>query len=62
MRRTPAGIFARSSSTADTLPLSMYSRTFCAIDFPTFGICCRPFRSSVSTAAWWPPTARAAFS
>jgi hypothetical protein len=61
-RRTPAGILARSSSIADTLPPRRYSTTFSAIDLPTPGICWRSLTSSVETSAWWPPIARAAFS
>lgn len=60
--RTPAGIFARSSSTAETLPVEKYSTTFSAIDLPTPGISFRALTSSVDTSAWWPPIARAAFS
>src|SRR5690606_42043478 len=57
-RRTPAGIFARSSSTADTRPLSRYSRIFSAMDLPTLGISWSPLASRVDTSAWWPPTDR----
>ena len=40
--RTPAGIFARSSSTAAIFPVSRYSTTFSAIDLPTPGSCAAP--------------------
>lgn len=60
--RTPAGMRARSSSRAGTVPVRRYSATFAATDFPTSGIFRNSLSSSRETSSWWPPMARAAFS
>ncbi len=49
---TPGGIFARRSSTAWIEPVSRNSWTFSAIDFPTFGMPCRPLRSMPEMSSW----------
>src|SRR5206468_9679598 len=60
--RTPAGIFDRSSSSDSIVPVRRNSSTFSPIERPTLGISRMAFRSSLETSAWYPPTARAAFS
>jgi hypothetical protein len=49
--RTPAGIFARTSSTAEMRPVRRYSITLSATDFPTFGILRRAAVSRSDTSA-----------
>ncbi len=62
MSRTPAGICARSSSSAVIVPVRRHSSIFSAMDFPTFGMACSSLTLKPSMSAWKPPTARAAFS
>ncbi|GAB3896637.1 hypothetical protein GCM10027612_51400 [Microbispora bryophytorum subsp. camponoti] len=61
-RRTPAGIFVRSSSNWWIDPVRRYSSIFAAIDAPTFGIARRAAASMPSISRPYPPTDRAAFS
>ena len=50
--RTPAGIWARSSSSAGIEPVWRYSATFSAIDFPTLGMSSSSSRSKSRMSAW----------
>src|ERR687891_1795074 len=62
MSRTPGGIFARRLSSVSIVPSRRNSWIFSAIDLPTLGIFRISAGSSVPMSAWYPPTARAAFS
>ena len=59
---TPAGILARSSSSAAIRPVAAYSAILAAIEAPTPGMARRPLASSWPISSPQPRTDRAAFS
>ena len=59
---TPGGTFARSSSTAATVPVRRYSAILPAIDVPTPGIFVSAASGTAPRSPGYPATALAAFS